>query len=695
MSVLKNRYILKERIGEGGFAKVYRAQDTHVNKVVAIKILNPEFTQHAHDIERFKNEAAIAARIDDEYLVRVTDYGQDGSQFFFVMEHLVGVSLREEIRKLSGRPMSWVRAFKFGEQICSALDVAHSHNVIHRDVKPENIFITRKRNSEGVKLLDLGIAKILHDQYWSGLQKNLSSTNQIIGSPCYISPEQIHGDPNCDVRADIYALGVVLYELVAGVVPFRGSTPVQTLFQHVHVEPVPPSARIEGLRVPAPLESIILTALKKDPKDRFRSAEEMRRSIRFELDHLRSERPQARHVQIIQAFEDKVVRDDAVDLKESKESRSEQSSDHIKEFGTAITAPSVVIPSQPVIQKPNLEAADSAVPIKKIPPAESPAYPGVSVPRKVVQIPKQEAVDTAKKNPRVPPQVSLASASATAPEPGQPPSSKPGQPSSSKPTSQLEQRVDLMGQASPVVVADRVAPVAPLAASTKVMLGFFMMISLMITCSVSTVLAMAIDTSWLDRRIGTSPKTEILEDESAGPGATPLVKTESTQKAPGADIVESPEGPGPQSPPVEILEDPGKALLPQERTPLDKKRAKPSEPSTRTVDRKTDTPETPPSDVPDGLMKIEKTMKSIARRAAAQVQSQCKLSYLTAIERADYKVEFVVDQQGRTERVEPAGPLLKLEKQKCVEDLLLTLVPSFQGAADLQPRFVFQYLVTK
>ncbi len=271
---LGGRYKLEGKIGSGGFAIVYRAKDTRIGKYVAVKVLDREKVRSVRDIGRFRNEAAIAAAIDDDHIVKVTDYGEEEGRFYFVMELLRGHSLRQML-VLTER-FSWQRACAVGVQVCHALEHAHSYHIIHRDIKPENMFLeTRRGGVEHVKLLDLGIAKVSHEGGWDGLAQNLSQTGDFVGSPSYMSPEQAKGPRHCDHRVDIYALGVVLFELVTGDVPFRGNTAWETVLMHVEC-PVPPMAkRAPGVEIPAEFEAIVLRALAKDPDKRYATVAEM------------------------------------------------------------------------------------------------------------------------------------------------------------------------------------------------------------------------------------------------------------------------------------------------------------------------------------------------------------------------------------------------------------------------------------
>ena len=308
---LGGRYLLEARIGRGGFADVYRAVDTRVRKIVAVKVLHSDHTRNIKDVGRFINEAKIAGRIEHPHFVKVSDFFQDREHFCFVMEYLQGSTLRDVLRNLSGKPMSWPRAFKIALPICAGLAVAHSYNVVHRDIKPENIFLVRVRGGgKQVKLLDLGLAKVLRDHDWSEIQNGLSSTGDVIGSPLYIAPELVRGDRACTTRVDIYSLGIVLFEMVAGRVPFRGNSAYETAYHHVHTEPVRPTMLIPGLQVPTPLEDIILRAISKDPEDRFQTIRELSLAIRHELEHQNIEWRPVRPARIVPAVQEVKLTDE-------------------------------------------------------------------------------------------------------------------------------------------------------------------------------------------------------------------------------------------------------------------------------------------------------------------------------------------------------------------------------------------------
>ena len=251
---LNDRYEIIELIGEGATAIVYRGLDTRLQREVAIKVLLSYVDKTTR--ERFEREALAAARLNHPSIMAIYDVGSDGDKHYLVTELIEGRSLFSFI------PATPVTTAEFGRQICLALDYAHRQGLIHRDIKPANIHITQ---SGQIKIMDFGLAI-------TGETKRVTAMGRIIGTPAYLSPEQAQG-LTLDSRTDIYSLGVVLYELVTGVLPFDADDIGVLLLQQVKKEPTPPSQLSDD--IPTGLEQVILRALRKQPEDRFATAGEM------------------------------------------------------------------------------------------------------------------------------------------------------------------------------------------------------------------------------------------------------------------------------------------------------------------------------------------------------------------------------------------------------------------------------------
>lgn len=261
--VFGSRYRLEEKIGVGGMAEVYRAYDLTLNRTVAVKILYPQFASDADFVERFKREAQAAANLSHPNIVNVYDWGAENSTYYLVMEHLVGQNLKQLIQKKGSLPPSLV--VDIGRQVAAALQFAHKRNIVHRDIKPHNIIIT----DEGeVKVTDFGIARTV--------TSNLTQTGAILGTAYYISPEQAKGE-EVSPLSDIYSLGVVLYEMATGQLPFKGETPVAVALKHIQEQP--PLPQELNPAIPAGLQAVILKALARDPLLRYQSAEELRQDL--------------------------------------------------------------------------------------------------------------------------------------------------------------------------------------------------------------------------------------------------------------------------------------------------------------------------------------------------------------------------------------------------------------------------------
>ena len=259
--ILAGRYELIEKIGDGGMAVVYKAKDRLLNRFVAIKILKPEFIKDPKFIDSFRRESQAAAGLSHPNIVSVFDVGKEGNIYYIVMEVLEGDTLSDIIRR-EGH-LSEMRAIDIAKQIAQALSSAHKKNIIHRDVKPHNILMSEDGTA---KIADFGIAKAVN----SGTIVNNTST--VMGSVHYLSPEQARGG-YVDARSDIYSLGIVLYEMLTGNVPFDGDNPVSVAMMHMN-EAVPPPSRINPSVSPA-LDKVVLKATAKHQPDRYKSADEM------------------------------------------------------------------------------------------------------------------------------------------------------------------------------------------------------------------------------------------------------------------------------------------------------------------------------------------------------------------------------------------------------------------------------------
>jgi eukaryotic-like serine/threonine-protein kinase len=259
--IYNGRYELRNQIARGGTAQVYLARDLLLDRPVALKVLFPELSSDSSFVERFRREAQAAANLSHPNIVPVFDWGESERTYFIVMEHVDGEPLSAIIRGQA--PLAAMRAAAIAGDIAKALSYAHRHGVVHRDVKPGNVLITRDGQ---VKVADFGIARAV------GADDSVTQTGLVMGTATYFSPEQAQG-LNVDGRSDVYSLGVVLYEMVTGRAPFTADTPVAIAYKHVSETPAPP--REVEPRVPASLEAVILRAMAKNPADRYATAEDL------------------------------------------------------------------------------------------------------------------------------------------------------------------------------------------------------------------------------------------------------------------------------------------------------------------------------------------------------------------------------------------------------------------------------------
>ncbi|MEU4740301.1 Stk1 family PASTA domain-containing Ser/Thr kinase [Actinosynnema sp. NPDC023658] len=268
--LLSNRYELGETLGYGGMSEVHKGRDVRLGRDVAIKVLRADLARDAQFQERFRREAQNSAALNHPAIVAVYDTGETQTEYgplpYIVMEFVDGRTLRD-IVKTQG-PLSGKRAMEVMADVSAALDFSHRHGIVHRDVKPANVMITR---SGAVKVMDFGIARAVHDG-----QAAVTQTAAVIGTAQYLSPEQARGEA-VDGRSDVYASGCVLFELLTGEPPFTGDSPVAVAYQHVREDPKPPSAL--NPKVTPALDAIVLKAMAKGPANRYQSAAEMRADL--------------------------------------------------------------------------------------------------------------------------------------------------------------------------------------------------------------------------------------------------------------------------------------------------------------------------------------------------------------------------------------------------------------------------------
>lgn len=269
---LNGRYKIQSLIGTGGMAAVYLATDLILDRLVAIKVLRLDFRQNDDAMRRFRREALSATQLTHPNIVGVYDVGQSQEMNYIVMEYVEGTDLKDYVRQRGA--LHPIEAVRIMMQIVSAIAAAHQNRIIHRDIKPQNILIDREGN---VKITDFGIAVALSDT-------SLTQTNTLLGSVHYLSPEQARGGM-ATIQTDIYALGIVLYELLTGRVPFDGESAVSIALKHFQ-EPLPPVIN-PSVMIPQSLENIVLKATAKDPMNRYRSCYEMFQDLKTCLDSTR------------------------------------------------------------------------------------------------------------------------------------------------------------------------------------------------------------------------------------------------------------------------------------------------------------------------------------------------------------------------------------------------------------------------
>lgn len=258
--VFGDRYEIIERIGSGGMAIVYKAKDRLLNRIVTIKVLREQFAADEDFVRRFRREAQSAASLSHTNIVSIYDVGKEGETEYIVMEYVEGQNLKEIIRNYA--PLSTEQVLNLGIQIAEAIRHAHEHHIIHQDIKPHNILVTGDGRA---KVTDFGIARAVSSA-------TMTHSGDIVGSVHYLSPEQAKG-VQTNEQSDVYSLGIILYELLTGKVPYDGETPIAIALKHLQEEAVPPSKL--NPRVNPPLENLVLRAIAKAPEQRYATAKEL------------------------------------------------------------------------------------------------------------------------------------------------------------------------------------------------------------------------------------------------------------------------------------------------------------------------------------------------------------------------------------------------------------------------------------
>ena len=266
--VLDGKYRLDSFLSQGGMGAVYKATHVMLGKTVAVKLINPELVTSADVVRRFQREARAATALNHPNIVAVFDLGQTAEGTLYIaMEFVNGPSLKAVIS--GGGPMAPARTVTLMRQIGSALAVAHRNKIIHRDLKPQNIMLARTEDGQEIaKLVDFGIAKTFDEA------TQLTMAGDAIGTPHYMAPEQAAGQP-VDARSDLYSVGIILYEMLSGEVPFNDTSAPAILIKHLQEIPVPPSVKNPSVAIPAELEAIALKCLEKNPAARFQTADEL------------------------------------------------------------------------------------------------------------------------------------------------------------------------------------------------------------------------------------------------------------------------------------------------------------------------------------------------------------------------------------------------------------------------------------
>lgn len=265
---LEGRYQVLAELGRGGMGIVYQAYDKQLKEQVAIKLLSPLLSTDHEALERLTREVSLARRVTHPNVIRIHDIAAVNGLHYISMEYFGGTNLKEHLKRTG--PLSLLNAYQVFSQMCNGLEAAHSQGVVHRDLKSQNVMVGPTGQ---IKIIDFGLARSVH-------LEGMTATGLIMGTPEYMAPEQVSGKP-VDERADIYALGVILFEMLTGRVPFTGDSPIAVGFQQL--KDPPPSPRSLNPQIPEEVERIILKALEKEPIRRYRTVDELRKDVESAL----------------------------------------------------------------------------------------------------------------------------------------------------------------------------------------------------------------------------------------------------------------------------------------------------------------------------------------------------------------------------------------------------------------------------
>src|SRR3954467_9371033 len=275
--VINDRYRILEQIGHGGMGRVYKAQQAPLDRVVALKVLGAGHDRDPNFYKRFFLEASVTAKLTHPNTITLYDYGRtDDGIFFIAMEYLNGRTLSQAMQQ--DGTLSQERVIHIAQQICRSLREAHALGIIHRDLKPANVILLRQHDDHDfVKVLDFGLVKFFFGDNPDG---EITNAGTFMGSPHYIAPEQARNQ-GPDQRCDLYSLGVLLYQMLTGKVPFTAVSPVDIILKHLHEGPVPPRELRPDLAIDAQLEAIVLRCMAKEREDRFQSMDELLAALKL------------------------------------------------------------------------------------------------------------------------------------------------------------------------------------------------------------------------------------------------------------------------------------------------------------------------------------------------------------------------------------------------------------------------------